>query len=280
MQLVGRYAIATREAMNTDALSEKFAKMGARIKFVPRPTGWSPPFRLNVMTDRKGEYFEVRMGEEEAVEVEVLDLRPRARHLILMTRRASEKHKFLCGHDERHWFVAAVPERARGVTNVATAMEALKPDEVREAQAGRRIHPRERGKRRTSAFVRQGEWFFVPEPALNVDPRTIRRNEPISRGRGSRPHFVEECYRIGGKTVYVNGRYPEGLTNEEYRRLIDREPNMRKAGWRVLTRDARVYARGAVRHADHRTIRLQGWHRVLMNTEYRAAAMARVAFLD
>jgi len=37
--------------------------------------------------------------------------------------------KFLCGHDERHWFVAAVP--GRGVSNVRTAMEALKPAAVR-----------------------------------------------------------------------------------------------------------------------------------------------------
>jgi hypothetical protein len=47
-----------------------------------------------------------------------------------------------------------------------------------------------------------------------------------------------------------------------------------------MTRDAVVYARGRVRHADHRTITLHGWHRVLMNTEGQSRAMRNVAFLD
>lgn len=266
--------------MSRDVLYEKFAEMGARIKFARSRSRWSSPFTLDVGTDRKGEYFEIRLGELDAVELEVIDLRADARHLLLMARQEDEKHKFLCGHDERHWFVAAIPEAARGVTNVATAMESLKPDEVREAQSKRRIRTKDRMKRRNSAFVRQGEWFFMAEPALEVDPVAIRRNEPISRGRRSKPHIVEECYRVGGETVYVNRRFPDGLTTEEYWSLINREPRMRKAGWSVLTRNAAVYARGRVRHADHKTIRLQGWHRVLMNTEYRAAAMVQVAFLD
>jgi hypothetical protein len=33
-------------------------------------------------------------------------------------------------------------------------------------------------------------------------------------------------------------------------------------------------------HPDHATIRLDGWHRVEMNTENRSRAMASVAFLD
>ena len=33
-------------------------------------------------------------------------------------------------------------------------------------------------------------------------------------------------------------------------------------------------------HADHKTITLHGWHRVLMNTENQSRAMRNVAFLD
>jgi hypothetical protein len=47
-----------------------------------------------------------------------------------------------------------------------------------------------------------------------------------------------------------------------------------------MVRDPEVYAQGAVRHPDHATIRLHGWHRVLMNTEREARAMRHVAFLD
>ena len=47
-----------------------------------------------------------------------------------------------------------------------------------------------------------------------------------------------------------------------------------------MTRDPELYARGAVRHPDHATIVLRGWHRVVMNTEQSARAMQHVAFLD
>jgi hypothetical protein len=47
-----------------------------------------------------------------------------------------------------------------------------------------------------------------------------------------------------------------------------------------MQRDAAVYARGAIRHPDHRTIWLPFWHRVLMNTETRSRTMQQVAFLD
>jgi hypothetical protein len=47
-----------------------------------------------------------------------------------------------------------------------------------------------------------------------------------------------------------------------------------------MQRNAGVYVRGRVRHADHATIELVGWHRVVMNTEGQARAMRNVAFLD
>ena len=50
--------------------------------------------------------------------------------------------------------------------------------------------------------------------------------------------------------------------------------------YRMMTRDPELFARGTVRHPDHATITLHGWHRVVMNTENRASAMRHVAFLD
>jgi hypothetical protein len=41
-----------------------------------------------------------------------------------------------------------------------------------------------------------------------------------------------------------------------------------------------VFPKGAVRHPDHATIRVAGWHRVLMNTEQGALAMRHVTFTD
>jgi hypothetical protein len=47
-----------------------------------------------------------------------------------------------------------------------------------------------------------------------------------------------------------------------------------------MRRDAFVYVRGRIRHPDHRTVVLHGWHRVVMNTESQSKAMRNVAFLD
>ena len=138
---------------------------------------------------------------------------------------------------------------------------------------------RQRHRRRNRAFRRQGEWFFVPAPELVIEPARVLRNKPIRRGRG-KPHEVEELARIGGTRVHVCSEFPNGLTEGEYQQYVRERPERARMGWRVMVRDAGVYARGAVRHPDHTTITLPCWHRVLMNTETQSRTMANVAFLD
>ena len=252
-----------------EVLERRFREMGARV-WVGRPDEDVPP-RIGIRWDAYGAYFTVWAFEPQVVAVDARD-----RHLLLLVRHAGEKSKFLCGHDERHWFVAAVPEDARGVNGVGAAKLALQPQEVRAAAQG--LRRKERFRRRNAAFVRQGEWFFVPEPELEVPAVELRRSEPLSRGGGSTPHVLQFAYRCGGTTVYVNREYPAGLEHEEWLRLPRAK---RHAGnWSVFRRDADVYATGTVRHPDHATVVLRGWHRVLMNTERGARAMRHVAFLD
>jgi hypothetical protein len=50
--------------------------------------------------------------------------------------------------------------------------------------------------------------------------------------------------------------------------------------WSLQVRDPEVYAKGSVRHPDHATVHLDGWHRVSMNTEQHARAMQQVVFID
>ena len=45
-----------------------------------------------------------------------------------------------------------------------------------------------------------------------------------------------------------------------------------------MRRDPEVYVKGRVKHSDHATLHLNGWHRVYQNTETKAAAMRHVAF--
>ena len=91
---------------------------------------------------------------------------------------------------------------------------------------------------------------------------------------------MEELFRSGGEMVHVCDRYPNGLTPDVYRAVIQRNPNAIRWAWRVMQRNPGVYARGTVRHSDHATISLLFWHRVLMNTETESRTMANVAFLD
>lgn len=268
--------------MDTTVLENKFAHMGARLKVADRPSRRSRAsglVSLDVQTDRKGEFFEIVPQPESNVEVAVLDVQPADRHLLLLVREAGEKHKYLCGHDERHWFVAAIPESAP-VGTVRQAKEALKPREVRAAQSNQRLSAKVRNRRKNTAFVRQGEWFFIPVPGLVVDKKLTMPNEPLSRGNGGKPHWAEFCYRTGGETVYVCERFPNGVTEDQYKGILSGNPKARQWGWRSMRRNAGVYVRGHIRHADHKTVMLQGWHQVVMNTEGQSKAMRNVAFLD
>jgi hypothetical protein len=269
--------------MDTTDLLTKFARIGARVKLADRPPNpYSPApdaLRLDVRADRHGEFFEVLTPPGADPEVAVLDVRPADRHLLLMVREGGGTHKFLCGHDERHWFVAAVPETAP-VGTVRQAKEALKPEEVRDAQASRGLRTEARNRRKNAAYRRQGEWFFLPVPGFAVDEALVLRNEPLRRGNGGKPHWCEFCYRTGGETAYICPRHPNGVTEDQHRKILASNPKARGWGWQVMRRNPGVYVRGSVRHADHKTIVLHGWHRVLMNTETQARAMRNVAFLD
>ncbi|APW63853.1 hypothetical protein [Paludisphaera borealis] len=269
--------------MDTTDLLMKFARIGARLKVADRPSrrfrAASGVITLDVRADRNGEFFEVVSPGGAAPEVAVLDVRPADRHLLLLVREGGEKHKFLCGHDERHWFVAAVPESAP-VGTVRQAKEALKPAEVQVAQSHLGLRAEARNRRKNAAYRRQGEWFFLPVPGFAVDEGLVLRNEPLRRGNGGKPHWVEFCYRTGGETVYVCSRHPNGVTPSQHEKIIAGNPKAKGWGWQVMRRNPGVYVRGGVRHADHKTIVLHGWHRVLMNTEDQSRAMRNVAFLD
>jgi hypothetical protein len=230
--------------LDHDLLESKFARIGARLKVSDgidrrRRLTSGVPVALDIRSDRKGEFFEVigRRGTE--ADVEVLDVQPADRHLLLMVREGGEKHKFLCGHDERHWFVAAVPESAP-VGTVRAAKEALKPAEVQAVQARLALRSEARNRRKNAAYRRQGEWFFLPAPDLSVDEKLVLRDEPLRRGNGGKPHWAESCYRTGGETVYVCRRYPNGINGAQYRRILDDDPDAGRWGWRVMSRNAQV----------------------------------------
>jgi len=267
-------------SIDTISLSKKFEQIGARVQLRPVI---SNIYRrevagIDIRADHKGEYFDIRLAHDDEVDYEVIDVRPDMRHLLLMARRSWEKQKFLCGHDERHWFVCAVP--GESVSNVVNAMEALQPREVKRVVNRRVKRVKDRLRRRNKAFVRQGEWFFVPVEALTVNPKLVLRNEPLSRGGGSKSHMCQYLYRTGGEMVWVSPRYPQGISEARYRALLPALSKAESWGFKQMMREPMVYVRGRVWHPDHKTIVLNDWHRVLMNTEWQAPGARNVVFLD
>ncbi len=276
--------------MNANHIKSKFAAMGARLKVREIASRWRQgdrswiepkDFAMDLRRDSNGQFFELRVPTHlsESLDVAVMQAEPKQRHLLLAVRQVGTDAKldrFLCGHDEREWFVAAVPG---GASSVRQAMDALQPLDVRAALTRNHVSSRKRYARKNRAFRRQGEWFFVPEPSFVVDEKLILRNEPLRRGAG-KPHLVEELFRSGGETVHVCRRHPNGVTPDEYRSILRRNPDASRWGWQVMRRNPGVYARGTVRHSDHATITLPFWHRISMNTETQSRTMARVAFLD
>ncbi len=268
--------------MNIQSIERQFSRIGARVKIgspVSTHRRIATDVSIDISSDAGGEFFVLAIKPQLIEETQVIDVQPQLRHLLLMSRQFDGKRKFLCGHDERHWFVAAVPEQA-SVSTVKTAFDALKPTPVRAIEMRLGVKPRDRNRRRNEAFIRQGEWFFVPARNQHlIDDRLVLRNEPISRG-GGKPHMCEELVRQGGQLVYVSFQHPQGLTELQHRQLISRKPELRRLHWVAQRRNPSVFVRGRIRHPDHKTVILNGWHQVMMNTENQSLAMRHVAFID
>jgi len=267
--------------MDTQMLQEKFERMGARVKVAPDAR--VEQVRIDIGHDRKGEFFDLKVRADQRVAVHAVDVRPKDRHLLLMVRSedrnglpSAHAQRFLCGHDERAWFVAAVPEN-RGATNVRTAMEALKPWEAVRSQEVNRVRFKDRNRRKNRGFIRQGEWFFIPAERVRIPEAMVLRNEPLVR-TGGKPHLAEFAFRNGGELVYVDARN-RAITAAQYQRLLQRDA----AAARLYTsrrRNMQVLVKGRISHADHKTILLRDWHRVAVNTENQSWAMRFVAFID
>jgi hypothetical protein len=269
--------------MERNWLEKQFEKMGARITIRKGTSPRGGILRLNVATDKQGEHFTLTIHpdiDDSEININVLDYDPKLRQMLLLVRsprmnqRWSGGHmitervkdfkhgdttteRLLVGRDEMHWFVAGVTV----AKNIREAFSLLRPKAVTVAMQQKGVKTKEWRKRKNKGFVRQGEWFFVPvhfEPDKNT---IIHKNEPISRPTGGKPHYVAEVVRSGGETVYVKGDSIISVLQYNKLKPFDR------IGYTQRVSGARVLGRGKVKHPDHHTIELIGWHEIHLSTE-------------
>jgi hypothetical protein len=267
--------------MNAKFAQRAFAEIGARFEVEEIDPGNDRAYTLDISEEHGRQYFLLRTQPRimPSLDLQVLQKSREERHLLLrvkeLERPASDR--FLCGFDEREWFVAATPGRPN---TIREARDELKPWRIRQREIAQGVRKADRQKRRNAVSVRQGEWFFLPEPGLVVPPAFIRRNEPISRGPGSKPHIVEEYYSQVGDLLYVHPKYPSGLSKQEMSWVLGRDQKLRREDFVARRRSSGVFVRGKVSHPDHRTIVLHEWHAVVMNTEDATEARKNVVFVD
>src|SRR5687768_10127298 len=163
-------------------IREAFEAIGAQLEIANRGN----VFSIDVGRRNGREVYRIGYPTSDSVVTEALDVKPRLRHLVLDVTgwRLPISGRFLCGHDEQHWFVASLPFGRRTMT-VRGAMEALKPAVVLREQHRKGVSHR-RYRRKTAAYVRQGEWFFLPRPMMHVGEQAIRNGE-LARP-GGKPH--------------------------------------------------------------------------------------------
>jgi hypothetical protein len=182
--------------MNAKQIESKFAEMGARFKVLETASPWNPwdrrgerrgDYAMDLQRDRHGQFFELRVPQQlsDKLDATVMQSEPQRRHLLLLVRRLTGEalpDRFLCGHDEREWFVAAVPG---GASSVRQAMDTLQPDAVREALAREQVSWSRRHARKNPAFRRQGEWFFLPEPSFKPTRSSFSATNRSAAARAS-----------------------------------------------------------------------------------------------
>lgn len=194
---------------------------------------------IEILDFREDHYRTVKYIDGEGKE------REREEHILGATLFTYDDKYFLAGVDDglkkrNFWrgegfFIVELP---RPCTSIGIAYDVLKPDEVREAEeAGREVK-------------RQGEFFFVE---VDGDLRLIKKaHGPV----------------IG------DGRNCNLATNELFVEYDDRGNPISGNPHRVLEAKeflgGYIFARGGVKHPQHKTVTLKKWNRVFKSLAVRS----------
>lgn len=247
------------------SLSRPFASAGLRLELPNKPLRALNPeiFQMDIFRFRGPEMFRLWKGHEEN-SVRVTDTDKDRRQIVLLVQEPSRAFEVPVVKLGRREPPAEFREMER-VRETATQwiFRRWTPSTMRRFLCGmdeshlfiaqfeggttvkdahRKLKPEavlEADRAAPGRTLRQGEWFFVKP--TGIEARVIQ--EQIRKS----PHFIERGVSLGG-----NGR--PHVADEVLRRV-----------------GPKVYARGKIRHPDHKTLTLHEWREVHRNAEVRAS---------
>ncbi len=96
------------------ALRAAFDSIGAAVEFDTLPAA----FEIDVAQRDHRESYVLRYPLNDTIDAKALDVKPHLRHLVLDVTGywLPISGRYLCGHDEFHWFVAQLPFHRRTAT--------------------------------------------------------------------------------------------------------------------------------------------------------------------
>lgn len=247
-------------------LMERFARAGLDLRLASSPfTGNSDIFALDIRRARahdvRSEHFIAWMGKaDNTVQVQAFD--KAERQLVLFVREAQRS------------FAETVPEWA--MRRIVSPVGSFTWRRIVAQKVG--VEPRDLVVRSDGSVVVQrstsgsGRHMLVgcderqlfmcelPKPCTSIKqahealrPKTLPKNEKVIR-QGE--WFFVPANDVTPGIVHRNTAINRFIPRAGKPHIVDE----------IGLADA-VYARGGVRHPDHKTIKLRGWHRVVKNLE-------------
>jgi len=215
-------------------------------------------FRLSIDTrgkKRKREYFHIFYGHPDN-DIRVIDVDPKRRQLILLVREPEREFTVRVWNSRENKYVTKIrrtPDFYRkyllGMDEshlfISQVEDGAKPiNKVKDAH--KFLKPREvmQKEENTSQVKRQGEWFFIPAT-------------------------LEELNEINSNIHKVLKKVPIENTS--------RNPHI--ADLLIEIDDLGKFAKGKIKHPEHKTLKLHGWFKILKNLEIRDDSR-RTNFID
>jgi hypothetical protein len=231
---------------NRESIEKKFKEAGLRLQLVELNDN-ADIFGLSVEGGIHNEVFVMQPGHETNT-VQVLDIDKKEKQVLLHVKE--EERTFTTREwDRRKKKYVEVPHKTPankrklllGMDERSYFAAPVAENSINIRDAKERLKNPDLEK--NVKTVRQGEWFFQPvkdgsfiEEALRSGEAVINRKVGIGALMGTpggNPHVVDEIVRVRRETL------------------------------------DQFFARGKVRHVDHKTVEFTQWMRILPNTEER-----------